>query len=216
MMLKYCGNQSLTDYQKSRESHADNIGFIFTQESRRTVTAQEVQQWVRTLPPKPDQQLVGVFVNQPLMFVIKTVETVPLDIVQLHGSESTAYIKELRKNSDVQIWKTVSHTPETATLLKTYGTIVDGFLVDTKVYGEWGGTGQAFDWSYIPQYAEIAHVYGKPCFIAGGIKVNNVLELLDYQPDGIDIASGIEVQGMKSAALMEALERKVVDNNEFA
>ncbi len=51
-----------------------------------------------------------------------------------------------------------------------------------------------------------------PVFIAGGINPTNIDELLSYQPDGIDVSSGIEENGKKSSELIRQLEERMNRN----
>jgi 2,4-dienoyl-CoA reductase-like NADH-dependent reductase (Old Yellow Enzyme family) len=47
-------------------------------------------------------------------------------------------------------------------------------LLDTKVAGQYGGTGTTFDW----QVARKAHTFGRPIILAGGLRSPGVLERL--------------------------------------
>jgi phosphoribosylanthranilate isomerase len=93
--------------------------------------------------------------------------------------------------------------------MRQYAGVADGYVVDSRVSGAWGGTGVAFDWSNVPFYLEEAARQAVPCFIAGGITPENVERLLAYRPYGIDISSGIEENGEKSVEKMKEIEKKV-------
>jgi len=68
-----------------------------------------------------------------------------------------------------------------------------------------GGTGRRFDWSLLGSTSPDA------TFIAGGIRPDNVRELLDRRPYGIDLASGVEnAPGVKDPAKLEALFAEVL------
>lgn len=209
-LIKYCGNRSYSDYLLVSESKATYIGFIFVQGSKRCVSAEEVAVWVKQTPPLPTQKLVGVFVNPDLDSIIRTIKHVSLDVIQLHGTEPPEFVNEVRSVFGGEVWKAIHHREDAVELMKTYKGVADAYLIDSKITGSWGGTGQSFDWSYIPAYLEEARNQGVPCFIAGGVNPENVTALLEYKPDGIDLASGIEDQQAKSKTLIQALQRKVV------
>lgn len=63
-----------------------------------------------------------------------------------------------------------------------------------------GGSGRRFDWTILGRRAPRA------TFIAGGIRPNNVRDLLTYEPYGIDLSSGVEsAPGIKDAQKLGAL-----------
>jgi len=62
------------------------------------------------------------------------------------------------------------------------------YLLDTKVSGVLGGTGQTFDWEIAVQ----AKKYGR-IILAGGLNPENILEAARrVQPYAVDINSGVE------------------------
>jgi tryptophan synthase beta subunit len=208
--IKFCGNRSLEDYRLSIESMADFIGFVFYKGSKRYVDSRTVANWVRKVKPKENQQLVGVFVNPSYDDVDDILNTVKLDVIQLHGLESLTWIETFRKRTKSKIWKAIHHGPGSLELMRSYQGVVDGFIIDCKTKTLWGGSGQRFDWSAIPDYKKEAEHQGVPYFIAGGISPMNVEQLLVYQPMGMDVASGIEHDGKKSERFIHEIMRKVV------
>ncbi len=208
--IKYCGNQSYSDYLLVRESQATYIGLIFVKGSKRYVTPTDAASWIKETPLKPHQRIVGVFVNPDRDSLKQVLEAIPLDVIQLHGTESPEFLKTVRTFFSGEIWKAIHHKENALETMKRYRGSVDGYLVDSKVTGAWGGTGQSFDWAYVPRYLEEARKEGVPCFIAGGVNADNVEALLKLNPDGIDLASGIEEGNEKSHTRIQALERKVV------
>jgi len=77
--------------------------------------------------------------------------------------------------------------PETLTRLRSYDT--DAWLLDAHVSGQWGGTGQTFDW----QIAAEAVLLGKPIFLAGGLTPENVGAAVQIvRPYGVDVSGGVE------------------------
>ena len=124
--------------------------------------------------------------------------TVPLDAVQLHGSESPEFCSRMPRPA----WK-VFHIGRgwDPCLLKPYSSI-STYLFDTAVSGGGsGGTGMPFDWSLLP--ANPPH----PWFLAGGMNSSNVANAINlHRPDGLDLNSGIEsAPGVKDPAKLEAI-----------
>lgn len=215
MKIKFCGNHSLLDVKNTTSSDAHYIGFVFAK-SKRQVKPKEVQQWLAQVEHKSSKQrTVGVFVNNTVEFIEQAVRVASLDIVQLHGTETPAFAERLKKVCDVDVWKVIHHDDRALDRMEQFGQSIDAFLIDNKSERAWGGTGKAFDWSFVPRYIKKAHSFQKPCFIAGGINVMNVRDLMKYQPDGIDLASGIETNLKKNKQKMIELQERVKLNDNY-
>ena len=75
-------------------------------------------------------------------------------------------------------------------------------LFDSKVKGIPGGSGQTFDIANLPDDEEI----GLPYFLAGGIDLSNVADLIALKrPFGIDVSSAVETEGVKDAEKIKAM-----------
>jgi phosphoribosylanthranilate isomerase len=213
-LLKFCGNHSFGDLQLTANSRADFIGFIFTEKSRRTVSAREVSDWLKQLGPIAGKKLVGVFANDSFRFIEAVHEMAPFDVVQLHGSESPEQLERIKDLLKLPVWKALHHDNRTLRLMHQYDGLADGFVVDTKVSGQFGGTGVSFDWTNISDYMREAERQDVPCFIAGGVTPENISRLLSLQPIGIDIASGIEHACHKDREQIRKIEEKVWVNGD--
>jgi phosphoribosylanthranilate isomerase len=209
-LLKYCGNRSYEDWCKVIESKADYIGVIFAP-SKRRVMAQQVQTWIKNKPVPSYKKLVGIFVNASMTEIQSVLELVPLDIIQCHGNEQPEHLSQLKMNTKLTVWKAIHHDEKSLEKMKAFEAIADGFVIDTKSAHAWGGTGITFNWSAVPDYLEEAKKQGVPCYIAGGICVENIRELLHYQPIGVDLASGIELEESKNVNLIQSIEKEVDD-----
>lgn len=208
MEIKFCGNHSLRDVELTANSAATYIGFVFAPSKRRADSI-KVKQWLQTVPIRPEQQVVGVFVNPSLEEIANVYHDISLDVIQLHGNESPEQVILIKNMFQIKVWKVIHHSPTALEEMNRYRNIVDGYLIDTKSPVAWGGTGKAFDWTAIPNYLELAHLDGKPCFIAGGINPDNVRTLLRYRPDGIDLATGIEINNQKDREKISLLLERV-------
>lgn len=176
----------------------DYLGFIFYDKSPRNFEGFTIASLADTI------KKVGVFVDAPIAFAKAKIKEYQLDIVQLHGAESAAYIKELHKTETVQIWKVFGIKDHfDFKKLMPYEGIVDAFLFDTKGK-EKGGNGYTFDWSVLKEYPSET-----PVILSGGIgldEVEKVKEILatDIPIYAIDVNSKLEKRaGEKNISIVK-------------
>ncbi len=192
------------------------IGFIFAPSKRRIGTNEaracvRAAHGIRTVwDVRP--QTVGVFVNAPMEELSAVLNAVPLDVVQLHGNERPERCAELkRRYPSLRVWKAFSvssENGESAEAARAYADIADALLLDAPG----GGTGKTFDWSAIDRYRSIAAEAGKPLYVAGGLNADNIGELLSvYRPDGVDVSSGVETDGVKDIGKIKTFVRRVLE-----
>lgn len=197
-ILKLCGNHSLQDIMLSVNSGVPFIGIVFA-ESKRKVDPVQCGEWLKQIEKGKEQKYVGVFVNPTLQEISHVLSFVPLDIIQFHGNESPEEIIEIKMATGLPVWKAIHHNQNGLNKMRSYNRVVDGYVIDSKIKGAWGGTGATFDWESIPSYNQEAERQGVQCLIAGGITPNNIEEILAFSPQGIDISSGIETDGTKDS-----------------
>ncbi|MDE0597687.1 phosphoribosylanthranilate isomerase [Dokdonia genika] len=169
----------------------DYLGFIFYEKSKRDFGDLEIPE----LPEGIDR--VGVFVDADIAFAKAQITTHNLNVIQLHGSESPAYINELQaclveRSRDLKIWKVFGIKDSfDFEQLTPYEGLVDAFLFDTKGK-EKGGNGYTFDWSVLKNYTSQT-----PIILSGGIgleEVEKVKEILatDLPIIALDVNSKFE------------------------
>ena len=192
--IKVCGMTSLEDTLVAVEAGADAVGFIFYKKSPRSVTIKTVREIVGELPPFIDA--VGVFVNESVEQVNKIADRCKLDRIQLHGDESPAFCKKIRR----RVIKAI-RVKDLKSLKKLSDFRVNGFLLDSFSEDQRGGTGKVFDWILVHP----AKKYGA-VFLAGGLTPNNVRQAINrVKPYGVDVCSGVEnLPGIKDHEKVKA------------
>ena len=194
MKIKMCGLRRPDDIIYANECLPDYIGFVFA-ESRRKVSGREAKKLGEQLDPSIKK--VGVFVNEPLRSLISISEEAGLDIIPLHGDEGEEYIKEVKHETGKELWKAV-RVRMVKDIQEAQRLPADKLLLDSFSEESYGGTGKVMDFAVLDQ-ADIR----KPYFIAGGLTVENLPEILKKaEPYGIDISSGIETEGVKDREKM--------------
>ena len=165
--------------------------FVFA-ESRRRVTDEQAARLRAQLAP--GIQAVGVFVNDDPAHIAELANRGVIDLIQLHGGESAAYIRRLRTMTAAPVIYAVRvGTHEDIERVKPYS--VEYFLLDTCTKDAYGGSGKTFDWSLIG-------AVGKPYFLAGGLNESNIPRAMRTGAYALDLSSGIETDGVKDAAKM--------------
>ena len=129
--------------------------------------------------------------------MLRAEEKAGLDIIQLHGDEGEEYIKEVKHETGKELWKAV-RVRMVKDIQEAQRLPADKLLLDSFSEESYGGTGKVMDFAVLDQ-ADIR----KPYFIAGGLTVENLPEILKKaEPYGIDISSGIETEGVKDREKM--------------
>lgn len=172
---------------------ADYLGFVFYPDSPRYVSLDgESIEVIRDCK----KQTVGVFVNEKANKMLAKADLLRLDALQLHGNESPALCRVLRKAgySIIKVFSIAS--TDDFKQIEQYAGCCDYFLFDTKCAG-YGGSCKRFDWSLLDEYRGYT-----PFLLSGGLTpdcVPEIKRLKHPQFTGIDLNSGFE----KSPALKD-------------
>lgn len=183
----------------------DYMGFIFYEKSPRNVGEVLDEALLKSFPASV--QKVGVFVNASLDFVKTQVSKYELDLVQLHGDESPAYVADLFAVG-IRVIKVFSIGDAfDFKQLGEYNPFVEYFLFDTKGKAR-GGNGELFNWELLKDYDQKV-----PFFLSGGIDLENagdlkVLEGMNIH--AIDVNSKFELEpGLKDIERVRSLKEAI-------
>lgn len=198
--IKICGIKRTEDIEIVNKYKPDYIGFIFSKSPRQIdfETAKE-------LKSKLDKSIrvVGVFVNEPIDFIVKLCISNVIDVVQLHGDEDDEYIKQLRALVKCRIIKAV-RVKSTEQILQEEQKKCDFLLLDTYKKDVYGGSGEKFNWDLIPN--DLVKEY----FLAGGLNADNIqLAIKTLQPFCVDVSSSVETDGIKDEQKVKEIIEKV-------
>ncbi|TNF47653.1 phosphoribosylanthranilate isomerase [bacterium] len=197
LKIKVCGITRLQDASAACSLGVDLLGFNFVPVSRRYLNPYTARNIIDSLPPFISK--VGIFADEDLAVVNDLADFLDLDAAQLHGTEDEVYCRRVK----IPVVKAIHvDSPHDLVDLERYQ--VSGFLLDTKVEGELGGTGQTFPWKYAIDLCRRQRV-----IVAGGLTPDNVGEAVrTLSPYGVDTASGVEISpGIKDTELMEQFVR---------
>lgn len=201
MKVKICGLTEPHGLTAAIEGGADFVGFVFVPSSPRYV-APEVAKYLASYIPAGITR-VGLFVDPTPDLLQQIVQQGFLDMIQLHGSESIDFIKEIKDRYRLPVMKAVNIAAKNdLAAVPAYESVADWILFDAKTSGGMtGGTGHSFDWCILKDYP-----HTKPWMLAGGLNAENVREALKIlSPDAIDVSSGVEsARGVKDPGKIRA------------
>ncbi len=200
--IKICGIKTIDDALAAMEAGADLIGFNFYPKSPRYVTVGMCRNIMSVMRQHGRVICVGVFVNASVAEICATMDTLGLNLAQLHGDEAPAMMAAL----DGKAFKAFRGGADVETDKRMIANSAPAFLVDASVKGLYGGSGVIGDWNGA---AELAKKY--PLLLAGGLTPENVAEAVrQVKPWGVDVASGVEsAPGEKDTAKMSDFVKAV-------
>jgi phosphoribosylanthranilate isomerase len=207
--IKICGIRDKNHALAAVEAGADFIGLVFAPSKRQVNPAKACEIASAVKKSSDTAKVVGVFVNAPSSQVNELADFCALDWIQLSGDETWEYCRDVVRPVIKAIRVGRQSPEELHAELSTGGKLLtqQGFiaLLDSRVEGKYGGTGESFDWTSAQQVAK-----GFPVIIAGGLDPNNVAGLIEtVAPWGVDVSSGVETEGVKDIAKIRTFIKEV-------
>ena len=182
--VKICGVTSVADALLARDAGADAVGLNFVPTSPRSVDL-ALGRSIRDAVAG-SLEVVAVVADWDDARLLELRRAVAPDLLQLHGSETNDALQRLLPGA----YKVI-HVHDGADVASADGFSGSRILVDTKVKGQLGGTGLAFDYSLVQELAQ-----RRPLILAGGLNPTTVAAAVRLvEPYGVDVASGVENPG---------------------
>ena len=209
--IKFCGLTRAGDALEAVALGARYVGVIFASGPRR-LSLEQAGQVLAEVPASVRR--VGVFGDTNADTVVAAADALGLGAVQLHGSNGSRLLHEVRAHFKGEVWNVLrlrdNRLPESAAELFA---AADGVGLDAHVAGRLGGTGMTLPWEEL--VGELVAVRnggaGARFILAGGLKAENVGEAIRLlRPDVVDVSSGVETApGIKDHARMRAFRDAV-------
>ena len=198
--IKLCGFKNIDDIIFATSLDINYLGMIFVENLPRSIDIDTAIQ-ATIICKEKNIKSVGVFLNQNTDTVDKILSKVDLDVLQLHGTEDISDYRIFKKD----IIKTLHVSKDSAFMSKNLDFENTDFLLDASSENLQGGSGKCFDWNILND------VPVEKLFIAGGLKPDNIIDLLSkYTPKCVDVSSGIENKiGHKDRNLMSDFVSKI-------
>lgn len=205
--VKICGLTAPDTLRTAVEAGARYVGFVFFPKSPRHLEPAAARDMASHVPVGVAK--VALTVDATDAELDRLLETVPLDMLQLHGRESPARVSEIRSRYGLPVMKAIG-VADAADLaaIDLYSDVADQLLIDAKPPRNAdlpGGNGLAFDWRLLAG----RKYWRRPWMLAGGLTPDNVAEAVRMTgARQVDVSSGVEsAPGVKDPALIDAFIR---------
>ncbi len=210
--VKICGLGTAVDVAACVDAGAAYVGFVFFPKSPRHLTLGAAKAMAMEVPPGVAK--VALTVNATDADLDELVAAVPLDMLQLHGTESPDRVADVRARFGLPVMKAVGVADEgDLSALNDHALAADQLLIDAKPPKDAdlpGGNGLTFDWRLIA-----GRRWPVPWMLAGGLTPENVAEAVRLTgAQQVDVSSGVEsAPGVKDAQLIHDFARAAMGEN---
>jgi phosphoribosylanthranilate isomerase len=188
--VKICGLSTRETLEAAIDAGADMVGFVFFEASPRHIslgTARDLGQIVKGRALK-----VALTVDADDATLANIVEALRPNMLQLHGNESVARVRDIKQTFGIPVMKVVAvSTAQDLDVLPGFAAVSDRILFDARAPKDAtrpGGLGVPFDWNLLKGLR-----LDIPFMLSGGLTAANVADAIRIaRPDGVDVSSGVE------------------------
>jgi phosphoribosylanthranilate isomerase len=206
LIVKICGLSTRETLDVALQAGADMVGFVFFPASPRHIglnTARDLGRQAKGRALK-----VALTVDADDATLANVVEALQPDILQLHGKETVARLRDIKQTFGLQVMKAIAvETQADLAALPGYAAVADRILFDARAPAEAtrpGGLGAVFDW-HVLENLDLK----RPFMVSGGLHAGNVPEAIRVsRAGGVDVSSGVErAPGVKDPEMIRAFIR---------
>ncbi len=199
--VKICGISDAVALDTAIDAGADWVGFVFFSGSPRCVTPAAAAIFANCAAGRALR--VGLFVDPSDAAIAATLETVPLDAIQVYGRAND--LATIRARFGLPVWRPVGIAAACDLPPSALG--ADTLLLEAKAPPEAtrpGGNATSFDWGLLRHWDAPA-----PWILAGGLTPDNVAAAIrETGAEAVDVSSGVErTKGTKDPDLIRAFLR---------
>ena len=206
LIVKICGLSTRETLDVALQAGADMVGFVFFPPSPRHLsleTARDLGKQTRRRAKK-----VALTVDADDATLANIVEALQPDLLQLHGKETVARLRDIKQKFGLQVMKAIAvETAADLASLPGCAAVADSILFDARAPKHAtrpGGLGAVFDW-HVLENLDLK----LPFMVSGGLNAGNVAEAVRVtRAGGVDVSTGVErVPGIKDPDMIRAFIR---------
>ncbi|HEY4163305.1 MAG TPA: phosphoribosylanthranilate isomerase [Dongiaceae bacterium] len=192
LSVKICGLKTTDAAAAAVDNGADYVGFVFFRKSPRCLEPEAAGALGRAVP----QGVVktGLLVDDSDERIAAILQACPLDLLQLHGSETPERVATVKAKFGVPVMKVIKvTTADDIAKAADYAAVADRLLFDAQPPADMknalpGGNAVSFDWSLLR-----GRQFPLPWMLSGGLKIANLAEAVRISgTPAVDVSSGVE------------------------
>jgi phosphoribosylanthranilate isomerase len=206
LIVKICGLSTRETLDAALDASADMVGFVFFPASPRHLALETARDLGKRAKGRAVKVALTVDADDATLSNI--VETLQPDILQLHGRESTARLRDVKRSFGLPVMKAIAvESAADLVTLPGYAAVADRILFDARApkgATRPGGLGAVFDW-HVLENLDLK----LPFMVSGGLNAGNVAEAVRVtRAGGVDVSSGVEcAPGIKDPEMIRAFIR---------
>jgi len=206
LIVKICGLSTRETLDVALDSGADMVGFVFFPPSPRHLSLETARELGKQAKGRATK--VALTVDADDATLANIVEALQPDMLQLHGSETVARLRDIKQKFGLPVMKAIAvEAPADLASLPGYAVVADRILFDARAPKDAtrpGGLGAVFDWHVLENLALTL-----PFMVSGGLHAGNVAEAVRVtRAGGVDVSSGVErTPGVKDPEMIRAFIR---------
>jgi phosphoribosylanthranilate isomerase len=214
LLVKICGLSTRETLDVALGAGADMVGFVFFPPSPRHLSLETARELGRQAKGRAAK--VALTVDADDATLANIVETLQPDLLQLHGKETIARLRDIKQKFGLPVMKALPvETAADLAPLAGYAAVADRILFDARAPKEAtrpGGLGAVFDWHLLEKLD-----LQLPFMVSGGLHVDNVAEAVRVtRAGGVDVSSGVERSpGVKDPEMIRAFIRAARSSEEL-
>lgn len=206
LTVKICGLSTPETLDAALQAGADMAGFVFFPPSPRHIGLETARELGRRAKGRATKVALTVDADDATLADI--VEALQPDILQLHGKENAARLRDIKRAFGLPVMKAIAvEIAADLAVLSGYAAVADRILFDARApkgATRPGGLGTTFDW-HVLENLDLA----LPFMVSGGLTADNVAEAVRVtRAGGLDVSSGVErAPGIKDPEMIRAFIR---------
>jgi phosphoribosylanthranilate isomerase len=189
---KICGLKTPETVKAAIDNGADFVGFNFFKKTPRYVEPEIAAALGRALPGRVVR--TGLFVDDDDARIAAILAVVPLDLLQLHGSETPERVAAIKAKFGLPVMKVIK-VRDAADIARArgYEAVADRLLFDAQPPATMkdampGGNAVSFDWTLLRGFRSPL-----PWMLSGGLNAGNLAEAVRLSgAAAVDVSSGVE------------------------
>ena len=190
LLVKICGLSTRETLGVALVAGADMVGFVFFPPSPRHLGLEAARELGKQASGRAAKVALTVDADDATLENI--VETLRPDLLQLHGKETTARVRDIKAKFALPVMKVIAvETAADLAALPGYAGVADRILFDARApkgATRPGGLGAVFDWNLLAKLE-----LELPYLVSGGLTADNVAEAVRVtRAGGVDVSSGVE------------------------